>query len=230
MKRALARMTLVATSTLALYLLALAVVALLPGVDLVQPAPLGWVGVFLCAAVFAAWNLADAVLDARVNFQKYGWGRMLAGSFWHVRSHALQGAGCTAWAGAGALAVLQWGTLELRTACYVAGALCFAGNQVWNRLDRERIVLMPRPAADADAMTRLAEQLAADARLMGHDVRSGLQIPVTTLEILRARPGMTATEIEEIDAALEALFNLGAHIQRLHAHARSLDPSLRDQG
>jgi hypothetical protein len=151
----------------------------------------------------------------------------MAGGLWRLRSDAFQGACCTVWAGAGALAIVQWGNQEVRTALILAGALAIVVNQVWNRIDRERISHMPRPTRDAEALETIAIQLAADARRMGHDIFNDLQVPVGTLELLRERPGLTHEEIEEIDLSLKALLDLAAHIARLHQHARNLDPSLR---
>lgn len=227
MRRAVALMLLVGLATLALYGLALMAVTLLPDADIVSPLPISWTGAFALATVFAGWNLWDSLLDARAAHRRRATRRTIAGGWWRLRSDALQGACCTSWAGAGVLAILQWGTQEIRTALILAGALALVANQVWNRIDRERISHMPRPTRDAEALETIAIQLAADARTIGHDVASSLQAPVGTLSLLRERPDLTPQEVEDIDLSMKALLDLAAHVQRLHQHARSIDPSLR---
>lgn len=229
MRRAAALMVLVGLVTLACYALALLLVTLLPGADIVSALPISWTGAFALATVFAGWNLWDSLLDARAAHRRRATRRTIAGGWWRLRSDALQGACCTAWAGAGALAIVQWAGPETRTALILSGALAIVANQVWNRIDRERISHMPRPTRDAEALETIAIQLAADARTVGHDVANDLQMPVTTFSLLRERPDLTPQEVEDIDLSMTALLNLGAHVARIHQHARSLDPSLRGQ-
>lgn len=229
MTRSLARMALVGLVVLALYALVLLGLAFVPGADIVMPLPISWTGMFAVAVAFAAWNLWDSLLGMRGAVRGDRPARMIAGSFWHLRSDALQGACCTALAGAGALAIVQWGGAEVRTALLTAGGVAIAVNQVWNRLDRERVQRMPGPISEARAMEHLAIALAADARRMGHDVAETLQYPVGVLEMLRIRPGLTEQEVAEIDAAVGQLVALAEHIQALHQQVRAHDPSVRDQ-
>lgn len=174
MTRAGARMVLVALSTLALYGLALLLVNLLPGADIVQPYPIWWTGAFAVAVAFAGWNVWDSLLDARAAFRRGEPQRIIAGGLWRLRSDALQGACCTAMAGAGALAIVQWGGLEGRTALISVAALALVANQVWNRVDRERVMRMPPTDHDARyhelrAQIRLAEAAAALQGAEKHD-------------------------------------------------------------
>ena len=57
MKQAIARMALVALTTVALYALALTILALAPGIDIRLTTPISWVGALAVAVVFAGWNL-----------------------------------------------------------------------------------------------------------------------------------------------------------------------------
>lgn len=227
MSEASARMMLVGGGTVACYTLALLLVRLWPGgAEIVQPAPVWWVGAFAVGVAFAAWNLWDSLLDVRRVFVRHRPQRVIAGGFWRLRSDALQGACCTAWAAAGALSLVQWGTADQRAGLITAGALALVVNQAWNRIDRERIVRMPSAHAEARTMEQVAVSLAADARRMGHDVRDTLQLPVGVLELLRTHHDLTPSEAAEIDLAVGALVTLAEHVAALHARVRALDPTL----
>jgi hypothetical protein len=171
-------MALVVASTLALYALALMGLQHIPGVDILMPFPIFWVGAFSVAVVFAAWNVWDDTLDARATYQKGAPSRTIAGALWRLRSDALQGACCTAMAGAGALAIVQWGNIEIRTACITAAAVALVANQIWNRLDRERVVRMPSASEEAryHAAQSKIRRLEAQAALAAADKHEALQV------------------------------------------------------
>lgn len=227
MREATARMALVALSTLAVYGLVLTAISQTPGVDIRMPLPAVWVAAFAVAVVFSAWNLWDSLLDTRAAFKGGRSRRVIAGGLWRLRSDALQGACCTAMAGAGALAIVQWGSPEIRTALILAAAVLLVANQVWNRYDRERVMRMPSAENDARQLERLAAEIASDAREGFHEVGNTLQHPVAVLDLLRTRPGITPGEVEEIDDAIGALTDLAVHVRLLHERVRALDPSLR---
>jgi hypothetical protein len=136
-------MALVALVTLAAYGLALALLTALPGVDVAQPPAIAWTAGFAVAVAFGAWNVWDSLLDARAAYRRGETARIIAGGLWRLRSDALQGASCTAMAAAGALVIVQWGSLEVRAAIIAVAGLTLAANQVWNRIDRERVLRMP---------------------------------------------------------------------------------------
>jgi hypothetical protein len=148
-RRATAGMLLVGLATLALYALALLAVDFVPGADIRSPLPIWWTGAFAVAVAFAAWNVWDSWLDARAAYRRGSPERTRAGGLWRLRSDMLQGSCCAAMAGAGALAIVQWGTVELRTTIILLAALMLVVNQVWNRIDRERVSRMTAPVADA---------------------------------------------------------------------------------
>lgn len=225
MNGVLVRMAFVTLLTLAGFGLVLGIVSTLPGLDIVMPLPIWWVATFWVGVVFATWNLWDSVLDARAAFLRGRADRILLGGLWRMRSDALQCMTCCAMVAAGCLAILQFGTVEIRTGLILAGGITLVVNQLWNRLDRERIMRMPPLSGGAREMEQLAMRIAADARQMGHDIRDGLQMPVGELELLRSRPGMTAQEVADIDAAITALMKLADHIQALHQRVKASDPS-----
>lgn len=142
-------MVLLGLVVLALYALALLLVNMIPGVDVVQPYPISWTAAFALGTVFAGWNFYDALLDARAAYRKGEGQRIVAGGLWRLRSDILQGACCATMAAAGALAIVQWGGIETRTALLAAAGLALVANQIWNRLDRERVTRMPPTDHDA---------------------------------------------------------------------------------
>ncbi len=225
----MARMILVVLTVLALYGAALLGLQFVPGADIVQVGPISWTGVFLVAVAFAGWNVWDSLLDARSAYRRHATKRVIAGGLWRLRSDTLQGACCTAMAGAGALAIVQWGTVEIRAAIIASAGVLLVINQIWNRADRERIQRMPGAISEARAMELLAIELAADVRMVGHDLNDNLQVIVGALEVVRQRPDLSPTEAGMIDAATSTVMNLAAHVRVLHEHAKERDPSLRGQ-
>lgn len=223
---ALAQVVLLGTATLILYTGVLALISYLPGTDIRSPLSIGWTGAFALATVFATWNFWDSLLDVRAAYRRGAPARTIAGGFWRLRSDALQGACCVAMAGAGTLAIIQWSTMEVRTAILLSAGVFIVTNQVWNRVDRERLWRMPSPTADRQAMRWLATQIAADARVGFHSVGNTLQVPIGVLELLRIRPGLTTEEVIAISEAIAALLDLADEVEALHDNVRLLDPSI----
>lgn len=229
MREAVARMVLVALAVVATYGLLLVLIEQSPLVDVRNPLAVGWTGIFLLGLAFAAWNAGDSVLDIWGAIRKHRPRRILAGGQWLARSNGLQGVTCLMLAAVGWSVILMWGTAEQRAWLLMAGGAALVVNQIWNRLDRERVQRLPGAASEARLMEQLAVALAADARRMGHDVAETLQYPVGVLEMLRLRPGLTEQEVAEIDRAVTQLVALAEHIRDLHQQVRAHDPSVRDQ-
>lgn len=176
MRTAWVRMVAVAVTTLALYLLTLLAADTL-GLDIRQPLPIAWSGAFAVAVAFAGWNVWDSLLDARAAYTLKRPQRTIAGGIWRLRSDLLQGACCTAMLAAGMLAIVQVSTPEVRAAVIFVASLTLVANQLWNRLDRERIMRMPSPAEDAryHAAQATIRRLEADIALQRADKHDALQ-------------------------------------------------------
>jgi hypothetical protein len=218
-------MVLVGLVTLAVYALALLTVERLPGIDIASPLAIWWTGAWLLGGVFGVWNLWDSALDARDAYRRRKSKRIRAGGIWRLRSDALQCSACVMMVAAGLLAILQLGSPDIRTGLILTGGLAVICNQAWNRIDRERVIRMPSSSVEARAMTRLATEIAADARQMGHDVANTIMQPVAVLEMLRNRPGTFPADVEDIDEAIDALISLTEHVHTLHQHVKERDPS-----
>jgi hypothetical protein len=224
---ALARMALVAFSILAAYGLVLVLIEQSPYVEVRNYLALGWTAIFLVALGFAIWNSYDSVLDVWDVIKQHRPLRIVAGGQWLARSNVLQGVVCLVMAATGWSVILMLGTAELRAGLLMAGGLALAANQVWNRLDRERLQRLPGPASEVRAMEALAAELAADTRTFGHDFDDALQFPVGVLEVLKTRSDITPQEVFDIEAAVVVLTDLGAALGALHQRARALDPTLQ---
>jgi hypothetical protein len=224
--RASAQMILVELVTIAAYIVTLEIVVLLPGgIEVVSPLAEWWTGAWLGGAVFGAWNLWDSALDARDAYRRGKSSRIKAGGIWRMRSDLLQCVACVMMVAAGCLAIVQWSSPDVRTALILVGGLAVICNQAWNRIDRERVTRMPSSGIESRAMERLAQDIAADARLFGHEFDNIISLPVGTLEILRVRPGTTREEAEQINASVIALLTLAEHVHALHQRIKAKDPS-----
>jgi hypothetical protein len=223
---AIARMALVALAILAAYGLVLLLIEQSPYVEVRNYLALGWTAVFLVGLGFATWNAYDSVLDVWDAFKRHRPRRIVAGGQWLARSNVLQGIACLMLALTGWSVILMLGTAELRAGLLVGGGVALVANQVWNRLDRERLQRLPGPSSEVRAMEALAAELAADTRTFGHDFDDALQFPVGVLEVLKTRADITPQEVLDIEAAVVVLTDLGAALGVLHARARALDPTL----
>lgn len=211
MTRAWARMGLVVLLVLAAYALALIVVTMLPGADIVMPYAVGWTGAFAVAVAFAGWNVWDSLLDARAAYRRQETARIIAGGLWRLRSDALQGACCTAMAGAGALAIVQWGGVEVRAAIIAVAGLTLCANQLLNRVDRERVLRMPLAVEGAryhaaQAVIRRLEAEAATHRADKHDALNRATTSVLEVQLIRrwaARRGIEIPAARDLAAAPE---------------------------
>lgn len=227
MRRPITQMMLVGLTTLCMFGIAVLLADRIPGVDVALPIALYWTCAWLLGAVFGGWNLRDSIRGSRATYRlERSTAATKAGGLWLLRSDFLQCSACLAMVAAGILAILQWSTVDVRTALILVGGLSIVINQVWNRLDRERVTRMPSVRDETRAMERLAAEIAASARRLGHDIANAINGPVGTLELLRARPGTTPEEAAEIGEAINTLVALADHVRTLHASIRASDPRL----
>jgi hypothetical protein len=81
-------------------------------------------------------------------------------------------------------------------------------------------------SAESDRAGRLehaAREVAQAVREMSHRAANTLGVPLGVLELLRERPGLTETEYQQIDLAIDRLTGLAVDLRAMHAHARQLD-------
>jgi hypothetical protein len=223
---AIARMVLVAFSILAGYGLALVAIEQSPFYEVRNYLALGWTAVFLVGVGFASWNAYDSVLDVWDAFKRHRPRRIVAGGQWLARSNVLQGIACLMLALTGWSVILMLGSAELRAGLLVAGGLALVANQVWNRLDRERLQRLPGPSSEVRAMEALAIEIALAGRQLGHDANDHLAAAVIALELVKDAPGLSADERKVCYGAIESLLELGEMIGSAHQRIRRLDPTL----
>jgi hypothetical protein len=217
-------MILLGLVTLAVYTLALILIDLTPGMDVVQPLAVGWTGAWLLGSVFGARNLWDATLDVKSAYRRERSATVKAGGLWLMRSDFLQCSACLLMVSAGGLAILQWSSPEVRTGLILAGGLSVVINQVWNRLDRERVIRMPSIDSERRSLERLAREIAVDARVMGHLVANELSEPVGLIDLVLETAVLTPQHRVDLVTARDRMLDLSEHISALHQEIRNLEP------
>lgn len=99
---------------------------------------LRWTFAWLVALGATIWNLWDAYLDLRAVYASGKDGRIRTSAWWFFRQDAVKTAACLLMVVAGVCAIVRFTGPWIIDMLTLAGFL-FAGNQVWNRIDRWKV-------------------------------------------------------------------------------------------
>lgn len=187
-------------------------------------AALYWSGAFWLGLIFAIWNLFDATLDTLAALAGRHSQRTVVAGLWFVRSDLFQALGCLFMLAAGLTVVLGIAGPQDRSILIFLGGAMLVINQVWNRLDRERLRRSPH-RSQANLMRARAIAIAALGRALGHDIPDRLTVPLGILEALSVDPNIPPAYRAQSGIGAESIIGLAAEVRDLHRQIRDLDPS-----